>query len=71
MSKLDDSIKAQKEQLSNLISKRYELRTQLKGLSDAILQLQGALAAFDYVKSLEAEATSGKTAPESKPKAVK
>lgn len=52
MSKLEDSLKAQKEQLAQLMTTKEQLVSQLATTKENILQLKGAIAALEYATSL-------------------
>jgi Tfp pilus assembly protein PilN len=56
--KLDQSLAAQKEQLSDLLSQREQAENLLESLNETIPQLKGAIKALEYVKTLNLEEPS-------------
>lgn len=69
--KLDQSLKSQKEQLSNLLAQREQLEANLKSVNEAIPQLKGAISALEYVKTLGLVEQTKPQEGDKFPKAVK
>lgn len=51
MSKIADSLISQKEQLEKLLESGQKLSNELAQTKEAVLQLQGSIAALEYVQN--------------------